>query len=143
LGAPPAETNAAHWRAHWANPAREDYAIEDQAGLHRGNCGLCNIDRRRRKAEIWAYIGDGRGSGLGMAAVERLLRRGFEELGLNRIYLRVLTDNPEAERFWRRFGFQPEGRWREDTLLDGKFVDSLWFSLLAREYQECQTRGAR
>lgn len=134
LTAPTAEANANYWRAKLAEPAREDYAIVDGCGKHRGNCGLRDIDTTRRKAEMWAYIGEGRRNGLGRAAVEQLLRRAFAGLMLNRVYLRVLADNAAAERFWRQFGFQFEGQWRQDTYLDGQFIDSRWFSLLAHEY---------
>ena len=134
LAEPTAAANTAYWRANVADPSREDYAILDGDGRHQGNCGLRDIDRQRRKAQIWAYVGEQRGSGLGWAAVQRLLTRGFDELGLNRVYLRVLADNPGAERFWQRLGFRLEGQARQDTCLDGRFVDSRWYSMLAEEY---------
>jgi RimJ/RimL family protein N-acetyltransferase len=137
FGEPTADGNAAYWRAHWADPTREDYAILDGAGRHVGNCGLCHIDPRRRKAELWIYVGESttRGSGVGSSAVEALLARAFDGLRLNRIYLRVVADNPAAERFYLRLGFVPEGRWRQDTWHDDEPVDSLWFSILAAEYR--------
>jgi [ribosomal protein S5]-alanine N-acetyltransferase len=133
LTAPTREGNAEYWRRHWADPRREDYAIVDAAERHIGNCGLSSIDLRRRKAELWIYLGEQRTSGAGGAAARALLRRGFDELGLNRVYARVLATNQPAQRFFERLGFVLEGRWREDTVVDGVFDDSLWFSLLARE----------
>jgi RimJ/RimL family protein N-acetyltransferase len=142
LGQPTAATNAAYWRAQWADPRREDYAILHAAGRHVGNCGLTGIDRSRRKAELWIYLGDSaaRGAGSGASAVRLLLRRAFDELELNRVYLRVLANNPAAERFYRRLGFVAEGRWRADTWQDGRPVDALWFSMLADEYRAQATR---
>jgi len=143
LSAPTEETNAAYWRVRWRDPEREDYAILALDDRHVGNCGLCHIDRHRRKAELWIYLGEAtaRGRGIGRAAVEALLRRAFDELGLYRVYLRVAADNPAAARFYERLGFLAEGRWRADTWHDGRPVDSLWYSLLAGEpfgrFQPC------
>jgi RimJ/RimL family protein N-acetyltransferase len=133
LEAPTREQNAAYWRARLADPTREDYAVLDGDGVHVGNCGLANLDRPRAKAELWIYLGQRRGAGLGQAAARRLISRAFDELRLNRVYVRVLATNAGAERFFRALGFVPEGRWREDTLVNQSFVDSLWLSLLARE----------
>jgi RimJ/RimL family protein N-acetyltransferase len=133
LAEPTRDGNAAYWRRRWADPAREDYAIHE-GGRHIGNCGLTSIDPARRKAELWIYLGESRGGGAGRAAAEALLARGFEALGLNRVYVRVLATNERAQRFFQRLGFVPEGRWRQDTLVDAAFVDSLWFSLLAAEF---------
>ncbi|HEX6513905.1 MAG TPA: GNAT family protein, partial [Chloroflexota bacterium] len=135
LDEPTPEGHAQYWRDRWCRTDREDYAILDAAGQHAGNCGLLNIDRRRRKAEAWAYLGMMRGAGLGSSAVEHLLRHAFDELSLHRVYLRVRADNPAAQRFWTRLGFQVECRWRDDTCHDAGFVDSLWLSMLENEYR--------
>ncbi len=106
-----------------------------QAGTkHVGNCGLSDIDRRRRKAQLWIYLGESTGRGIGTLAIRHLLRRGFEELEVNRVYLRVLTNNRGAINFYLALGFTQEGVWREDTVQNTRFVDSVWFSMLEREY---------
>lgn len=135
LDEPTLEGNAAYWRARWSDTTREDYAIVIESGVHVGNCGLSNIDRQRRKAELWIYLGACRGEGVGSRAVKILLMQGFEELRLNRIYLRVLSSNRGAERFYRTLGFVFEGRWRQDSWHDGSPVDSLGFSMLGDEYR--------
>ena len=67
------------------------------------------------------------------------MRRAFLDLELNRLYLRVLETNTRAVEFYCARGFVREGVWREDTLRDGGFVDSVWFSMLAREYRSLVT----
>lgn len=133
LEAPTEEGNVAHWHARWSETNREDYAIRVDQDGHVGNCGLCNIDRQRRKAELWIYLGAGRGTGRGSAAVRQLLVRAFDELHLNRVYLRVVSDNPRALGFYERLGFVLEGRFRQDTIHDGNPVDSIWMAMLASE----------
>ena len=133
--APEIEANRAYWRACLADRRREDYAILSESGVHVGNCGLKDIDTIRRKAEIWAYLGRDRSGGLGSTAVRELLRRAFAELGLNRIYLRVLATNLDGRRFWERLGFTAEGRAEQDTIVDGQFVDSISMAQLARNFR--------
>lgn len=125
--------NRAYWESRLADPAERCFAILDGAD-HVGNCGL-RVDAARRKAELWIYLGERRGRGLGTEAVAELLRLGFEELTLNRVYLRALATNEGALRFWRCFGFVEEGRWRQDAWVDGLPVDSIWFGLLRHEWK--------
>lgn len=134
LEMPTPERNRAIWRARWADRRREDYAIVAD-GRHVGNCGLSDVDRRRGKAQLWVYLGEGRGQGVGRRALEALLARAFVGLALERVYLRVLADNADAIAFYRRAGFAEEGRMRRDTMRDGQPVDALCFALLAEEYR--------
>ena len=133
LEPPTPEGNRTLWLARWADRRREDYAIL-AAGRHVGNCGLCDIDRARGKAQFWIYLGEERGRGVGRQALEHLLHRAFVELGLARVHLRVLADNPRAIAFYRALGFVEEGRLRRDSVRDGRSVDALCFAMLADEY---------
>ncbi|MCK9283046.1 MAG: GNAT family N-acetyltransferase [Rhodocyclaceae bacterium] len=133
---PPTEAgNAAYWRSRWEMDNRRDFAIILGDGRHVGNCGLCDIDGARGKAQLWIYLGDSHGRGYGVAAVDRLLSFAFLELGLNRIYLRVVASNPRARDFYLRRGFVEEGVFRQDTRQEEKFVDSIAMSMLASEYR--------
>lgn len=133
--APPAEEeNKQYWENCWRDTTREDYAILDDSGLHIGNCGLCSIDKKRKKCEIWIYIGIDQGKGWGSAAAQKLIERAFDELSLERVYLRVLATNTVAARFYEKLGFVYEGRWRGDTILDQDRIDSLWYSMLRNEW---------
>ena len=134
LDAPTEDQNRAYWQARAADGSREDYAILREDGNHVGNCGLASIDSRRRKCELWIYLGSCQGQGVGSGALRCLLARAFDGLGVNRVYLRVVAGNGRALRFYQKFAFTVEGRWREDTILDGKAEDSIWLSLLTREY---------
>jgi RimJ/RimL family protein N-acetyltransferase len=134
LEPPTIDGNESYWHKNWGNKAREDYAIIDTTDRHLGNCGLCDIDLYRRKAQLWIYLGDQHGLGHGSAAVTRLLSRAYRELQLNRIYLRVLATNHRAHDFYAGLGFVQEGIFRQDTLIEGSYVDSICMSMLAPEY---------
>jgi RimJ/RimL family protein N-acetyltransferase len=130
-GAPTAEEHAAYWERRFASANEEAYAVLSD-GRHVGNCGLL-LDERRRKAELWLYLGDPvvRGAGIGHTAARGLLERVFDGLRLNRASVRVLSTNPGALRFWRSLGFVEEGRLREDS----GAADSIWLGLLRGEWE--------
>jgi len=48
-----------------------------------------------------------------------MLRHGFNELNLNRIYLRVYETNLRGIRSYEKAGFKLEGRLRQDRFKDG------------------------
>jgi len=139
LKPPTAEENEKYWRSLWDDPTREDYAIIQGNALHVGNCGLKDIDRKRKKVQLWIYLGGSYRCGIGNTALRQLMKRAFEELQMNRLYLRVLANNRAALKFYLSLGFAQEGIWREDTIRDTKFVDSVWFSMLEREYFKQKT----
>lgn len=134
LTPPTAEGNAAYWRSRWRDPSREDYAVVAADGTHIGNCGLCDVDPQRRKAQLWIYLGESQGAGRGASALEQLLARAFGGLGLNRVYLRVIADNSRAIRFYRKFGFAQEGCARQDSVRGERYVDAVLMGLLAAEF---------
>ena len=110
------------------------FAIEVD-GRHIGNLGLHKIDRTHRKADIGIVIGEPEywSMGIGTEAMRVALRYGFDALGLNKISLDVLEYNTRAIRTYERVGFQQEGIHREDLYKDGRFVNVVRMSLLARE----------
>ena len=135
LAAPSRAENEAYWRRKWADKSREDYAIIDENAIHVGNCGLCDIDPKRAKAQLWIYVAEREGCGVGTRAVGLLLARAFNSLRLQEVYLRVLATNPRAHAFYRQLGFVEEGRLRHDTVSDDKFLDAFLLSILSNEYK--------
>ncbi len=100
-----------------------------------GSCQLHAIHPVHRSAELQIRIGaeDARGRGVGQESLQRLLRYGFDELDLHRIYLHVFTTNKRAIRLYERAGFRREGLLREAALIDGAWVDVLLLALLRHE----------
>jgi RimJ/RimL family protein N-acetyltransferase len=129
---PSREENERYWEARAGDADRPVFAVIVD-GLHVGNGGLV-IDRTRRKAELWLYLAEARGSGVGTSAARELLERVFGDLALYRAQVRVLASNEGALRFWKSIGFSEEGRLRADTWCDGEPVDAIVLSLLAPEY---------
>lgn len=99
-----------------------------------GSCQLHGIDPRARSAELQIRIGEGdaRGIGLGTEALKLLLRHGFDDLNLRRIWLRVFATNERAIRVYVTEGFVEEGRLRGAAYVDGTFVDVVVMARLRR-----------
>ncbi len=91
-----------------------------------------NIDRTHNKAEYGVLIGetDARGKGYGTKIAKLMLKFGFEDLGLHRIYLRALEGNDRAIRSYENAGFKKEGLLADDVLIDGEYVNVVWMAAI-------------
>jgi len=75
-----------------------------------------------------------RGKGLARTAYPLFLRFLFEELEMNKVSLEVLQHNEPAMRLYKRIGFVLEGVKRLEVRRDGRYLDSLIFSMLRSEF---------
>ncbi|MGM0792056.1 MAG: GNAT family N-acetyltransferase [Bacillota bacterium] len=114
----------------------EQRAIMTEEGRHIGWVDLKNIDQLNKHAELGIAIGDKDywHKGFGLAAMQEMLNVGFNELGLNKIWLRVEVDNEKAIKSYSRAGYKEEGILRQDRLRNGEFVDRLRMSILKDEF---------
>lgn len=103
-----------------------------------GNCGLIDIEWKNRSAEVGIHIGEKEfwNKGFGTKAMRLLLKHGFENLNLNRLWLRVFESNQRAIRAYEKAGFILEGKFREGQFLEGKYVDVMIMSVLQTEWRD-------
>jgi RimJ/RimL family protein N-acetyltransferase len=97
-----------------------------------GTCQLHTIDRVNQSAELQIRIGEvaERGRGYGTDAVRHLVRFGFEDLNLHRIWLHVFSRNVAAQRAYEKAGFTREAIQREAAFIDGAYVDVVVMAIL-------------
>ena len=107
-----------------------------------GVARLMFIDWVSGVAELGIFIGEptARGQGQGRAAVQLLLRRAFGQLGLHRVFLRVMVDNAAAIRCYRACGFTEEGRLRAHFMSGGVRHDMLVMGVLRTELPAVSTQ---
>ncbi|MDO8295905.1 MAG: GNAT family N-acetyltransferase [Caulobacter sp.] len=80
-------------------------------------------------------------TGLGRRFIPALMDRVFETTHCNRLELGVSEENPRAQRVYHREGFHYEGTKREiHRHEDGRYVSSLTFSILRREWEALPRR---
>src|SRR6185436_6488132 len=106
--------------------------------LHIGSCGYHTVDWRPRSGEVGIAIGAREywGQGYGTDAMHTLICWGFNTLNLNRIYLRVFSDNARAIRCYEKVGFQLEGRLRQDNFHNGAYRDTLIMAMLREDWNK-------
>lgn len=101
-----------------------------------GHVGFYNIDFRTRKAEFAIIVGDQncQGKGIGKKVTKEMLRIGFKELNLHKIYLTVLESNIKAINLYKSFGFHNDGILIDEVFRDGSYHNMFLMSLLESEY---------
>lgn len=101
-----------------------------------GLVGFHEWDRYHRRAEAgYGFARAYWGRGFASESLRAMLRFGFDEMDLNRIFARTIADNHESVRLLERLGFQREGTQRAHSLEDdGTFHDSAIYGLLADEF---------
>jgi RimJ/RimL family protein N-acetyltransferase len=104
-----------------------------------GCCGLCYINWVHRYADLSFYIGKNAlyvDEKYAIDAVDVLIRYGFNELGLNKIWTEIYEFDLLKINFLQKYGFKKDGQLRENYFYDGKWWDSFIFSLLKSEYKD-------
>ena len=104
-----------------------------------GHCGLYYINWIHRSAEFGIYVGDDdyRNGGYGSDALRSLVKYGFEDLNLNRIWCEVYSNNV-ALAVYKHIGFKHEGTMRESYYNEGQYWDAHILSMLKKEYEELE-----
>ena len=98
---------------------------------------LKSINLINRVSEFAIYIGDEeeRGKGYSSTATLLTLNFGFYNLGLNRIFLKVLEENTPAIKLYEKCYFTQEGILRETIFKNNEFKNELIMSVLKSEFE--------
>jgi RimJ/RimL family protein N-acetyltransferase len=101
-----------------------------------GACGLCYIDWVNRTADFSIYIGADDlyiDKKFAPDAAKVLIRYGFEELGLHRLWSEIYAFDDPKKAFFDQLGFALDGRHRETHWANGLWHDSLFYGLLSTD----------
>ena len=117
------------------NEKRADLAFEENGEIVAFG-GLTAINREVNKAELYIFVNpNAQKGGIGTKATILLCKYGFEELGLNKIYLETNEDNLAARRVYEKCGFVLEGTHREEYRTpDGVMLSRMYYGLLKCEF---------
>jgi RimJ/RimL family protein N-acetyltransferase len=98
---------------------------------------LNNINLIHREAEYAIFIGDSkyRGKGFHIEALNLTLRFAFGQLGLNRIFIRILENNKGTIRLCEHHGFKREGLLRQSKFKNNCFHNEVLMSMLRDEFK--------
>ena len=110
-----------------------NFAIDD--GNLVGAIGLVT-KREDDIAEIGYWIGVPYwGRGYASEAAEAVIRYGFEDLGLNKIYAAHFARNPASGRVLQKLGMSHEGTLRQHHRKWDEYVDSEVYGILKSEWK--------
>ena len=114
----------------WETGERAGFAIRAD-GHAAGFAAFVRLDLDAAQGEIgYVLAANGRGRGLATRAVSLLTAWGFEELGLERVELRIDPRNAASERVAERAGFTKEGVLRNIAFKEGRRTDvGVWSRL--------------
>ena len=101
-----------------------------------GTCGYYRWYPEHDRAEFGYVMSNTefRQKGLMKEAAKRLIRFGFEDMGLHRIEAFASPDNIPSIKILEGFGMQYEGLMREHYLRNGVYEPSACYSILKHEY---------
>jgi RimJ/RimL family protein N-acetyltransferase len=120
------------YEAGWLDGSRAGFCIRGAAdGAFYGFAAIVHVDLATREGEIGYMVAPAaRGRGVSARAVELLTRWGFDELGLERIELRIDTANTPSERVAERAGYRRDGVLRNVHFKEGLRSDTAVWSRL-------------
>jgi len=100
-----------------------------------GMVSLTRIDYVHRHAEYNAVVGERteQNRGIGTAATRAMVRHGFFDLNLHRIYVSILRHNVSSIRMCENAGFREEGTIREGAYKNGQYHDLVLMGVLKSE----------
>ena len=104
-------------------------------GRQIGGIGM-RIEEQHRHAELGYWLGVPHwGQGYATEAGREMIRYGFEQLDLHRVFATHFAHNPASGNILRKLGMRHEGCQREHLLKWGQFVDSEIYGLLRHEWE--------
>ena len=132
-GYAPADAEA--WIAHamqgWATRSAFAFAVVDDAGTLVGGSGLNQLVPGRRSANLGYWTGSAfTGRGIAREAARQTARFGFDEVGLQRIEIRVLPGNAGSLKVAEALGATREGLARNGLIDGGTPRDAVLLSLI-------------
>ena len=111
--------------------------IERADGLLIGNCGIRINDLALREANIGYELNpDVWGRGCASEAARAILRFGFAELGLHRVWAECVAENTASARVLAKLGMRREAHFRELQWFRERWWDGYIYAMLDHEWRE-------
>lgn len=136
LAYPYTEQDAKTFLASSQDPGKIWLAITLRSdGRQMGGVGL-RVEEQHQNAELGYWLGVSYwGMGYATEAARELLRYGFEDLRLHRIFASHFKQNPASGRILVKLGMRYEGCQREHLRKWDQFVDLEMYGILQREWE--------
>ena len=98
--------------------------------------GHFRIKPQNYRTEIgYMILPEYHGQGIVTEAIKEVVRYGFEEMNLHSIEAIIDPNNLASERVLQKNGFVKEAHILENEFFDGRFIDTVIYSLLKRDFK--------
>ncbi|MBK8600559.1 MAG: GNAT family N-acetyltransferase [Flavobacterium sp.] len=102
-----------------------------------GIIGHFRIQPQNYRAEIgYMILPEYHGQGIVAEAIKEVVRYGFEEMNLHSIEAIIDPNNLASGRVLQKNGFVKEAHILENEFFDGRFIDTVIYSLLKRDFKK-------
>ena len=103
-----------------------------------GHISIKNIDFTIPRAELAYFLSlDYEGKGIMTEVLNTIISLCFDKLGMNKLFLRVITSNDKSYKVAEKCGFKKEGIIRNDhRTFDGELTDLYYYGLTRDDYKE-------
>jgi RimJ/RimL family protein N-acetyltransferase len=102
-----------------------------------GNCGIRKDFASAREADMGYELSPEHwGRGYATEAARAVLRFGFAELGVHRVWSCCVPENTASAHVLEKIGMRQEGHLREKEFFKDRWWDSLVFAILEDEWRE-------
>ena len=101
-----------------------------------GMIGYVGVNWQHRSTTLGYWLGEeyqGRGTMTG--AVAALVDHAISVWDLNRVEIRAAVENGPSRAIPERLGFREEGTLRQAELVEGRYLDSVVYSMLAADWR--------
>jgi len=106
-----------------------------ESGRLIGNCGVRMDKAGAHQADIGYELDPNFWSkGYATEAARRMVRYGFEELGVHRIWSWCIAENTASAHVLEKLGMRQEGRLRDAEYFKGRYWDTLMFGIVREEW---------
>lgn len=96
-----------------------------------GVMSFASLNRQHFNGEIGYWLRkEYQGQGIAYHAAQVLIKYGFEDLELKRIYAYVQKDNLESIKLLEKLGLEQEGLLRQAGFHRGRFIDRLVYAII-------------
>lgn len=101
-----------------------------------GYAGIASLNEVDGNGEYFIFIGDKSywGKGIASSVTKEIVRIGFQNLNLHRIFLTASSNNSGAIRAYEKAGFVREGRMREAFYRNNEYSDKVVMGILKSEF---------
>ena len=104
-------------------------AICNDEDEYLGTVSLKHINVQDKNAEYAISMRQkAMGTGASMYGTKEILKYAFDQLGLEKVYLNVISENIRAKKFYAKAGFQYEGTAKKHIMIQGELRDLEWYA---------------